>query len=441
MKKRLLAALLILLLLPAPAALAKNAIPRELRFSQKAEQTALREGVSVKKLYPVTCLDSVNGEMRGVIDRMAEAMQGSLPRRGAYLDVGASIFRTGPQWMSFLTVGRMVQDKKQLAVDCDARVYDMVTGDRVTLDDLFALDSPAWQVLAEETRRQLRDYFAEIEPDQKRLDALCEKDALRQAGLTLTPAKLSLHYRAGELYPGKATLMHVDVFYPQLREYMTERAQRMTDSSCYRLIALTYDDGPARGLSMNVMNKLRLYGASATFFLIGAIMGNNDDVVCREHDAGHTVASHNYFHVYDGITKEKAKAWRERFDQRLDALIGRRASIMRAPGGLNKNFIRAECGLPIIHWSGAAQDAPGGGLSASAIANHARNNTRDGAVLLMHDANKYSADYTEGLLKTLEDRNFLCVTVEELYSAYGVKLEPNQAYGGCEAQAKALEQQ
>lgn len=435
MKKRTAALLLALLLLPMGAG-AKSAIPKALRFTQKATARKIHETVTLRRTYPETAQKSVNREMRRVINDLAERNKKRLPKKDGYLDVGASILRTGPQYMSFLTVARTVQDKKQLYADCDARVYDMKTGERVTLDDLFDADSPAWPLLADAVRQQVTAYFSGTAPDPDKLNALCEKDALRSAGFTLSPARLSLHYRANEAYPGKKTLMHVHVYYPQIREYMTEHARKMTDAGRYKLIALTYDDGPARGLSMAVMNELRLAGASATFFLVGTAMRDNDDVVRREHDAGHTVASHNYYHVYEDITQANVKKWRTAQNKRMNALIGQKAALLRAPGGNARAFAAAKCGLPLIQWSAAAEDAPGGGKSADSIAERLRLQMRDGAVVLMHDLNPHVQSYTKEFLKALEKKNFLCVTVEELFSAYGAELKPNKIYKSCEKRAE-----
>ena len=439
MNRRWMAALLALaLMLPCEGAWAskKERIPDVLRFTQKTETETVSPGVTVRRTYPHTANGRVNREMRELIDQMAAEGRTRLPKRDAYLDVGATVFRTGDRYMSFLAVSRIVTAKRQIWADCACRVYDMDAGRRSGLADLFPENSPAWTVLEEEARGQVKDYFSGEAPDEDKLNALCAREAIRQAEFTLSPGKLSLHYRADQVYGEKSTLMHVDVYYPALREYMTDLALAMTDVSGYKLIALTYDDGPARGLSMNVMNHLRNRGGVATFFLVGSQMGNNDDVICREHDAGHTVASHNFVHIYNGVTRETAAEWREQFDRRLNALIGRRAEIMRAPGGLAKRFMDAEVGLPLIQWNRSADDAPYGGRTGSQIRQTVSCQTTDGAVLLMHDLNRYSAEYTESLLSMLEERGFLCVTVQELFSINGVELEPNKAYYGCDAQEK-----
>lgn len=441
MKKRALAALLALLLLPLSSAGAKSAIPKALKFTQKATFKKINSSVTLRRTYPTTANKAVDQEMRQVINDLAEKNKKKIPKKNGYLDVAASIMRTGPQYMSFLTVARAVQDKAQTYADCDARVYDMITGERVTLESLFEKDSSVWQVIQQAVREQVTAYFPGTEPDAEKLEALCAPDALRQAGFTLSPARLSLHYRADQVYDGKKTLMHVHIYYPQLQEFMTEHAREMTDGSRYRLIALTYDDGPARGYSMAVMNELRLAGASATFFLIGTSMRNNNDVIRREHDAGHTVASHNYYHVYTDITRANVKKWKAAQDKRMISAIGLPAAMMRAPGGHAKEFAAAKCDLPLIQWSAAAGDEPGGRDSASVIAERLRLQIHDGGVMLMHDLNPHSQEYTKALLEALEKKNYLCVTVEELFSAYGVELKPNGIYKSCESQAKKAEEQ
>ena len=45
-------------------------------------------------------------------------------------------------------------------------------------------------------------------------------------------------------------------------------------------------------------------------------------------------------------------------------------------------------------------------------------------------------EYSEMILQNLESRNFLCVTVDELFDHYGVPLLPNREYTGCEEAAK-----
>ena len=325
---RIFALLLALCLLLAPLSGGAEAspIPDVLRFTQSsAPQEYVRDQLSIQRMYPKTANESVNAEMKSLVDGMAEKARPFLPKgkislMPAYLDVGATVFRTGSQWMSFLTIARIAYEREQTYVDFDARVYDMVTGDQVTLNDLFSPDSEAWALMENAVRQQLSDYFITETADPQALDALCTREALENTPFTLTPAKLELHFRADALYSGKNTLMHVKLYYSALRPLMTALGQRITDNSGYKMIALTYDDGGARGASNNVIQQLRRFGANATFFIVGTMMNSNHDVMCRQQDAGYALASHNYEHVYEGITEDSVRVWSAKFNKQMDEI-------------------------------------------------------------------------------------------------------------------------
>ncbi len=435
--KRLAALCAVLLLLSGacPGLAERGAIPDALRFTQKTtDREYVREKQYILRTYPQTANEAVNADLRALIDGMTQKARPFLPQGKvdpiSYLDVGSTIFRTGSQWMSFLTIAHIAYNKEQTYVDFDARVYDMVSGSQLTLMDLFAPDSAAWDLMAQAVREQLTDCFAAQNPDSGALEALCSREALENAAFTLTPAKLELHYRADALYPGKNTLMHVKLYYSSLRPLMTEQGQEITDNSRYKMIALTYDDGGARGTTNNLLRCLQKYGANATFFIVGTMMDNNHDIMCRQQDAGYAMASHNYVHTYEGITAENVRRWKNQFDTLMDAIIGVRPAYMRAPGGHSEAFVNADVGLPVIHWSLISTDADTNS-TADQVAGRVIYGAQDGGVVLMHDLNPLSPEYSDLILQELEKRDFLCVTVDELFDHYGVALEPNHVYWSC----------
>lgn len=441
--KRLAALFLALLLLLSafPARAERIAIPDVLRFTQKTMPAEdVRDRQYIQRTYPQTANEAVNKALRGLINGMVEKGRPCLPTgkmdtMPSYLDVGATISRTGSRWMSFLTIARIAYEREQTYVDFDARVYDMETGEKITLSDLFAPESEAWDLMESAVREQLSDYFMTIDASEAALSALCSREALENAAFTLTPAKLELHYRADALYPGKTTLMHVRLYYSALRPLMTDLGREITDNSRYKMIALTYDDGGARGYTNNVVSRLRLRGANATFFIVGTRMSSNHDVMCRQHDAGYALESHNYEHVYKGIDRDSVALWQEKFNTAMDAVIGTRPTYMRAPGGYAGKFIAADVGMPVIGWGINPSDS--GNEDAEQVAARVISGAHDGGIVLMHDLNPLAYQYTEIILEDLEARNFLCVTVDELFDHYGVPLLPNQAYTGCEEAVKA----
>ena len=71
-------------------------------------------------------------------------------------------------------------------------------------------------------------------------------------------------------------------------------------------IALTFDDGPHRCYTPEILDVLDGYGIKATFFVIGENCRENLGIVRRELDSGHEIGNHTYSHPHlTNITAEK----------------------------------------------------------------------------------------------------------------------------------------
>ncbi len=427
---------LALLLLLAPVTGLAEPFPEALTFTQTAPvRETLRDRVFLTRTYPDTCSDRVDEEMRVLIDRMADTALRHLPdgtgdKMENFADVGAQVFRTGTKWMSFLTVASIAWEQEQVYADLDARVYDMESGGRVFLTDLFPPESPAWDLLSLRAEEGLCAYWPGEEPDREQLRLLVSRASLENAAFTLSPGRLTLHWRADELYPGKTTLMHVSVPYSELRSGMTEEALRQTDNSARPIAALTFDDGPNGNNSIRVIELLRRYGAQGTFFLVGSNMYNGKYVIAREHDALHDPESHNWVHVYEDLSAANVLEWKSRFDTLMTSIIGKGASYMRGPGGYWRNYVAAGVGLPLVDWSVTSTDA--GSDNIGRIVGIVRSQVTDGSVVLMHDLNRHCCEYLEPILKHLEEQGFYCVTVSELFEMFSSPLQPDQIHYSCE---------
>lgn len=417
-------------------------IPELLRFTQKEVTNEINSFTNDLRVYPVTANREVNGDIRALVDEMADAYRPLLPVRREteaknILDTGAYIERTGTKWMSFLVISRVAADMEQLAAACDARVYDLETGRRVTMDDLFEADSAAWEMIADAIRAQLNIYYPDREADQDAVEALCSPDAIRNTPFTLSPARLSLHYASGELYKGTNTLMHVYVYYSALRPLMKAEAFEQTDNSAYELVALTYDDGPVRSNTDRLMNTLRRKGAGATFFVVGYYIYKSHDLLCREQDAVFDVQSHSYDHVYTGLTIDNILSNKSKMEQQLQAVTGKAPILMRPPGGVWKLYPAAHTAYPLILWSANSGDmADESKDDEQAIIDKALGLLKPGGVLLMHDMNRLSPSYSETIITSYENRGYYCVTIPELCDFYGWTLEPDAPFWGCAESAK-----
>ena len=434
MKKTIALFIALCVLLPACALGEKyEALPPLQRMTQALTHTRLGGGLYMDAAALVTAHEGVNAEMAALMTDMAERGQAALPSRpdnpqeGSGLMVGSTVYRTGEKWMSFLTVANVIDARRQIYVDFDARAYDMETGARLSLADVIA-DEAGWQQLSEEARAQLSAYYPGEEADPERLAALCSREMLADAGFTLSVAFLQLHFRADALYPDKQTLMHVRVPYAALAGHLTAAAAVQTDNSGYKLVALTYDDGPVRLRTQALLSNLRAGGAGATFFIVGSRIVIGRDLLCYAQDTGFSLASHTYDHRYKWQNSGIVVSSRDRLNAELSAVTGTKARIMRAPGGDERVFIEEQVGMPLIHWSLVSHSDGGLVPNPHGEARRLAAICQDGDIVLLHDLYGGTEEMAAFLPQLLAERGFLCVTVEELFAARGIPLEPDTVY-------------
>ena len=118
----------------------------------------------------------------------------------------------------------------------------------------------------------------------------------------------------------------------------------------------------------------------------------------------------------------------------MSDVTGTVPTLLRAPGGKQARFQNAGIGLPIFHWSISSSDADNdhSDQKISTITRIVSRQTKAGSIVLMHDINYHAPQYTRDFLDALEERNILCVTLEDLFLHYGVPLEGDVLYYGCE---------
>ena len=387
----------------------------------------------IMRTYPDTVSAAVNTRVSRIVDRLADRIEPLLPAkvlRNGMADTGATVRVTGTSTVSFLIVAHAAADLEQICVEFETAVFNIRSGRQLKLDDLF--DEGADAVISEAVRAQLTAYFPDEEPDGSALDLIC--GAVRTAPFTLSPAYLQLHYYASDLYPGKKTLMHVKIPYRQLTGYMTDYARAELDNNRYRLAALTFDDGPGRGVTANLMVKLREFGAVGTFFNLGSPMRNAHDYVAWEHDSGQAVQSHTYTHTIGLDNQEKMYKERDRFARDQIAIIGIPPSYMRAPGGLDKLYCRYEIGMPVIRWNTLSGDAVADRpVDPDACIATMMHTLKDSSVILMHNIRETSVSVAGLAMDRLEKRGYMYVTVDELFEIRGIPLKNNTVYYGDEA--------
>ncbi len=408
------------------------------RFTLALTETKQKNGSQVH-LWQISTTqpsmdEALNSLARAWADEAAPTLKAPVGESNSRIEVTIRPSRTGLTWMSFLVLGRTVYHEKTEAVRFETATYDMATGAKLTLADVFPAESEAWGMLSDAVRAGVNAYYPAETADAEALDAACTREAVEQMDFTLHGMSLVLHLPAQDFYPGREQLIEIPLYYPEIRHLMTEEAARQTDNDTYyKTIALTYDDGPNGWVTRKMLDTLLAAGERATFFLVGERVAQQTYFVQREHDEGHAVASHNWQHVYANQTAaSKLSGWHEKVDAVHIAAVGVAPRYCRAPGGQWEGMAAADMAWPLIQWSVEATDWQGeDGPDPKLTAGNITAGASDGGIILMHDLRRNSIEASRLFIQRLQEQGYIFLTVDELFAKDGVALQPNTPYWGC----------
>jgi len=167
-----------------------------------------------------------------------------------------------------------------------------------------------------------------------------------------------------------------------------------------KVVYLTFDDGPSKNVTPQILDILKQYNVKATFFVIGQNAEKNPALIARMAKEGHAVASHSYSHNYDFLYGD-AESFRSELNATrnvLTSIVGEKgfSDIFRFPGGAfgdqhtELKAVLIEENVPYVNWNCLTGDAETKApISADLITRakrSARNARSSSLVLLMHDA-------------------------------------------------------
>jgi peptidoglycan/xylan/chitin deacetylase (PgdA/CDA1 family) len=159
-------------------------------------------------------------------------------------------------------------------------------------------------------------------------------------------------------------------------------------------VGLTFDDGPHRQGTPAILQILAAAGAQATFFVVGEQVRRDPGVVREVVAAGHRLAVHGDRHRLLTLVGPRAlHADLDRCAELVAELGGRPAERYRPPFGVFTPAALLEArrrGWTPLLWSAWGRDWRAR-ATAQTIAGEATRNTGAGDVVLLHDADHYSA--------------------------------------------------
>ena len=193
---------------------------------------------------------------------------------------------------------------------------------------------------------------------------------------------------------------------PQLTDEGKANLANIYHSETKRVF-LTFDDGPSQTVTPKVLDTLKSEKIKATFFLLGSRVELEPDIVKREYEEGHYLASHGYSHVYSQIYSSPQSVLDE-YNKCISAIrnaIGQpeyNPHLFRYPGGywggkyasVKKEALQLLEQNDILHidWNALTSDAAGAKTTEEFISELDKTVPKhNSVVVLMHDAGNKTA--------------------------------------------------
>ena len=107
-----------------------------------------------------------------------------------------------------------------------------------------------------------------------------------------------------------------------------------------KTIYLTFDDGPSKIITRDVLPILKEYDVRATFFIIGYKIHGKEDIIKKIYEDGHSIGVHTYSHKYKKIYSSE-ESFLDEMNETADevkSIIGVHPNVIRFPFG-SKNHL------------------------------------------------------------------------------------------------------
>ena len=194
-----------------------------------------------------------------------------------------------------------------------------------------------------------------------------------------------------------------------------------------KLIALTFDDGPRRSTTTRLLDGLAERGVTATFFLIGCQIANNEDVIRRMDREGHQIGIHTFDHMQlTELNQADFDAQVETTRTLLKDLLGHNDFLLRPPFGKWDEGVRTRANCPIILWSIDPEDWDD--KNTARVVEQVVSQAQDGSIILLHDIYPESVDAALQIVDCLHAQGYYFCTIDQLFAARGRSLEQGEVY-------------
>ncbi|MGE7673271.1 polysaccharide deacetylase family protein [Lysinibacillus sp. NPDC094403] len=204
------------------------------------------------------------------------------------------------------------------------------------------------------------------------------------------------------------------------RKYYEEAGQIVWEiKTDEKIVALTFDDGPHRKYTSQILDVLDKFNAKATFFIVGQNAEKNPEVISRMYNEGHELANHTFSHPLRTNVSNLLNEINQTNDT-IQSITGFKPTLFRPVEGQYSDAMIeaiAKEGYKVVMWSWHLDTLDWKSPGTNRIVDTVLNGVKEGNIVLFHDGggNRHqTVKAMEKIIPELERQGYRFVTVSEL---------------------------
>ena len=186
-----------------------------------------------------------------------------------------------------------------------------------------------------------------------------------------------------------------------------------------KVIALTFDDGPWKETTPQMLDILKQNNIKATFFWVGKSIQENPEIAKRVVAEGHAIANHTWHHWYKHMDTATARSEIDKTADLIYKTTGAKTNLFRPPGGYLNNGLAAYAksqNYSVVMWSQTSADTDPKAKYEVFVKNVLRD-AKPGSIVLMHDGGgdrRRTVQALPKIISGLKEKGYRFVTVPEI---------------------------
>jgi len=184
-----------------------------------------------------------------------------------------------------------------------------------------------------------------------------------------------------------------------------------------KVVALSFDDGPVAGNTLQILQTLKENNAEAAFFCIGSRIAGNEAIFRQIHNEGHLIGNHTFSHHFwfDMFSSKTMAADIRMMDKAMDSVISKTPKLFRPPYGVtNPNLKKAivQGNYIPVGWSMRSMDTVI--KDEKKLLNKVINKIKPGAVFLFHDTSNTTVAILPAIIKHIRANGYEIVRLDKM---------------------------